>query len=506
MRIVIVEDEIRIREGIKKLLLKLGEEYHVEAEADTGEEGAKLILCTKPDLIITDVKMDQMDGLQMLKTVYDAGIKSKAIVLSAYSEFAYAKTAISLGVTEYLLKPVKVNEFTAAIDSVKKSIEREKEPPQFGDISQLLLGVITGVMIPDKKTESYFEEKYNIGKDTVFGVLTIYMDTWEERSIRAIKARLSDMLLDRPDIKNCVVEDKGNKSVVLILYGYQKNKEIHRKIQHYILQKNSELLKYAIGWIQGKGLETVKDLYETIFHYLNWNISLGDEIIISYPAILEVRTSLCVYPVEIESRMKNDILEGSMTGLRASVGLFIDYFQTGTIYEPDKIKECYVRFFWAMLSFAKEIGVLLHKETDYQFLLNGIMKAVSFTELKKTVYGMLDKIHFEDAKTEVSMHIKRAVAIIHEYYQHGITLDEIALRLGITPEYLGNQFHKELGVNFSTYIRDYRISRAKELLLSTSLKLYEIADRIGYSDPKYFSKVFRDTTGHSPAEFRKKYK
>lgn len=90
--------------------------------------------------------------------------------------------------------------------------------------------------------------------------------------------------------------------------------------------------------------------------------------------------------------------------------------------------------------------------------------------------------------------------MIHEFYQTGITLDEIARRLDVTPEYLSSQFHKVTGETFSAYMRNYRIQKAKELLLGTQMKLYEIAEAVGYSDGKYFSKVFRECTGCLPAE------
>ena len=96
--------------------------------------------------------------------------------------------------------------------------------------------------------------------------------------------------------------------------------------------------------------------------------------------------------------------------------------------------------------------------------------------------------------------------MIHEFYQRGITLDEIALKLDITPEYLSSQFHRETGQTFSSYIREYRMSKAKELLIGTQMKLYEIAEKVGYSDAKYFSRMFREYTGQLPAEYRKTHK
>ncbi len=105
MKIVVVEDEIRIREGISRLLGKLKQGYEMEGEAEI-EQGLELIRRVKPDVVITDIKMPKMDGFEMLKIMYREGIQAKAIVLSAYSEFEYARKAMSMGVTEYLLKPV----------------------------------------------------------------------------------------------------------------------------------------------------------------------------------------------------------------------------------------------------------------------------------------------------------------------------------------------------------------------------------------------------------------
>ena len=96
--------------------------------------------------------------------------------------------------------------------------------------------------------------------------------------------------------------------------------------------------------------------------------------------------------------------------------------------------------------------------------------------------------------------------MLQEFYTSGITLEEIADKLQITPEYLGTQFHKEMGVTFSTYLKQVRMSKAKELLIGTQLKLYEIAEKLGYSDSKYFSKVFKETFGQLPAEYRKTHR
>lgn len=123
MRIVVVEDEIRIREGICNLLDKMFPQHEVIGSAVNGQEGLDLILDQKPDLIITDVKMPVMDGLTMLSILSEKKIKSKAIVLSAYAEFTYAQQAIRWGVSEYLVKPLVVNDFVQAIKNTELQLK-----------------------------------------------------------------------------------------------------------------------------------------------------------------------------------------------------------------------------------------------------------------------------------------------------------------------------------------------------------------------------------------------
>ena len=139
MRVLIVEDEVRIREGIGKLLSRSGGRYEVIKEAGNGAEGLETILELRPDIVITDIRMPDMDGLEMLERMVKAGIHTKAIVLSAYSEFEYARTAMKLGVTEYLLKPVAYNEFMQSLENVTFQIEKERreKPEQIGTPEQI---------------------------------------------------------------------------------------------------------------------------------------------------------------------------------------------------------------------------------------------------------------------------------------------------------------------------------------------------------------------------------
>lgn len=145
---------------------------------------------------------------------------------------------------------------------------------------------------------------------------------------------------------------------------------------------------------------------------------------------------------------------------------------------------------------------------NQQSILDQVMGAKLFTELKAALEGLMQKVKMDKKNEDAIAHltVRRVKSMIHEFYQSGITLDEIAAKLNVTPEYLSMQFHREVGETYSSYLKSYRISKAKELLIGTQKKQYEVAREVGYADSKYFSRVFRECTGYSPAEYRKSQK
>lgn len=126
MRIVVVEDETPIREGLSKILGKLSDSYELTGKAENGAKGLELVRNTRPDLVILDIRMPDMDGLTMLEHIREEKINCKAIVLSAYSDFDYAKRAIELGIENYLLKPIKIPELKRVLKETEESISKEQ--------------------------------------------------------------------------------------------------------------------------------------------------------------------------------------------------------------------------------------------------------------------------------------------------------------------------------------------------------------------------------------------
>ena len=241
---------------------------------------------------------------------------------------------------------------------------------------------------------------------------------------------------------------------------------------------------------------------------MDWGVTLGKGVIISYPEVNYIKTSVCVYPLELENSLKTELCIGDISRILNVVKKFQNYFFSKKVYNPKDIKKCHVRFLWAALNIMKEIDLLDYKRVDQQVILHKIMNARSQNELESIVTDFFEKIKFkqEEGLQQENLTVKRVKSMIHEYYQSGITLEEIAQKLDVTPEYLSSLFHRSVGQTFTNYMKDYRIGKAKELLIGTPMKLFEIAQAVGYTDGKYFSKVFKEREGCLPAQYRRMHK
>lgn len=511
MKIVVVEDEIRIREGISKLLMKLNPDYELDGEAENGREGLELVRKVKPDLVITDIRMPEMDGLEMLTAMYKEKIKTRAIVLSAYSEFEYARKAMGVGVTEYLLKPINVNEFSKALGNVQKQIRQDqlKQPEKMGSVKQIFSGILFGNLKPDQSVKEYMKQKYQIAYDASIILICVYLGDGFEEKPEHVRRELHNVMEEKPDAGYCIVEAEYEKSLLIFIYRYGDAHDMERWLQYRFLKDRGwHQMHLGVGWTVSKDLDCLKESFLALYRCMDWNIALGDEIMISYPKITNIQTVLCTYPVDLENQLKTAICTGDGRKIAHEVEKFHQYFQDGKVYAPHEIKECYVRFLWAAINTAKEVGSLKSKALNQQELLERVMNARTCIELREVSGFLLDQIAVPESEDSgiTTLAVKRTISMIQEFYESGITLDEIAAKLDITPEYLSVQFHREVGETFSSYMKHYRMDKAKELLIGTQMKLYEIAGRVGYSDAKYFSRVFRECTGQLPAEYRKTHK
>lgn len=511
MRVVIVEDEDVIRAGLSKLICKINNNVRVIATVNNGVEGLEVINKTKPDLVITDIKMPKLDGLGMLNELKARGIKHKTIILSAYSEFEYAQQAIKLGVSEYILKPISVTDMTQALKNIEEQIATannldEKENQL--SLDDILKRILFTEAINEAEVKSFFKIKNNIRYDDKIGVFVLYNFIYDAEYIENLKKSLEDIFQLEAKLEYFIIENKEKKEIVILLFKVDEYKKVLENIitKCYINEERDNL---ALGYSECYGIVNLNNTFKDINNNLEWNLSEHDKKIIYSDKINDRYTLPIYYPIEIENQLRNNICKMKFEEIQNVFNKFISYCKKD-IYNPKEIKNNLIRFLWAVINTTKEINGSDEVNIDTQKLLANIMLAKTWSEIE-VVFNTLFKYISENndinsKEKDISLLVKRAKSLTHEFYSQGITLEEISDRLNVTPEYLGTQFKKEIGETFSIYIKKYRINKAKKLLLSTNLKLYQISERVGYNDPKYFSKVFKERTNYLPLEYRKLYK
>lgn len=308
MKAVVIEDEILIREGLCKLMKKMFPEITVSSVAGNGQEGLVCIQRDKPDLIITDVRMPVMDGLEMIVKMQESGIFPKIIVLTAYSEFSYAQQAVKLGVYDYIIKPVVVQEFVQTIQKIQSLYEQEQKrtPDTIGSLENIISGVLYGTSVLDEKMRNFLDKKYGIAEDTLLIELLAYMGEGFEDE-RERKRNELCQILNQEDVKYCLVDMEYDRVILALIYGYSSRREIERWYQNQILFQNRGKWKQktSYGMLQVSGVDEVREGYQKLLPYMDWNIVLGEDILISYPHIADIQTEICIYPVELENQGSN---------------------------------------------------------------------------------------------------------------------------------------------------------------------------------------------------------
>ena len=338
MRIVVVEDEMCIREGLVKLLERIDRSYIVVGQADNGKSGLELIKESKPDLVITDVQMPIMDGLEMLRCLQEKQPLPKVIILSAYSEFSYAQQAIKLGVSEYLIKPIMVNELTQALRMVEQQLKtkakKKEELPELDTLGELLTGFQVGRLKYSEALESYVRSKFSVEIQGNYIMILAYLgDHYEEERKRTIPA-LTALLKDTISKKCQILDFLVFKSCLFIFPCEEEEAVLVKRFQKTILTRICNDSMASFGWIRFTGLSQLAESAATLQGCMDWCIPLGNGVIIHYPRIKQLQTSPLSYPVDIENQMKTAICMANPTKLQETFRDFQSYFRKGALYDP----------------------------------------------------------------------------------------------------------------------------------------------------------------------------
>lgn len=502
LKVLLADDEPNVRHGVKMMIpwKELGLE--VIAEAEDGDDGLSKILSLNPDIVIADVKMPGMSGIKMIEAAKKNGYGGKCLILSGYSDFTYAKEAMSLGVKGFILKPVDEDELIEALKTVCDEIHTDKKNKSAirkGSKymnEQLVRALLLGDdnFIKKSSLSSYCYDHYDAS------IISPAEDMdQDEKSVllESVKSRLnscSDVDILSPEFRSGItaVLFKGWKRKKILDFFAELNKDLFGKIFVTIGNTVTTPEDIRISYIDADSL--LKNRFMYLHQGVVTSETAGDESD-GDGQINDIVGKLYAY-VEINDTEK---LCETLDSLRQAL--------CSSSYTPERIKVlCITAIMDIKNRLIKNIG---DKKTE-QFINNEFIAKLGETsslfdiiEMLKNMLCDLSCTHF--GRTTKST-MERVVQYIQSNYSRELRLEQLANIFGYNSAYLGKVFHQYTGENFNNYLDRIRITEAKRLLLLNEYKVYEVAEMVGYSNINYFHNKFKKYVGISPLSFKRQGK
>ena len=534
VNMLIVDDEAVIREGIIKSIDWDSYDVAIVGEASNGVEALEIFKQLRPDIVITDIRMPLMDGLELSKNLTALMPSVKLVILTGYGEFEYAKKAIEFKVSRFVLKPVGAEELIKTVQALQEEIcsekRKAKEERSFELFLQENLPVIRGKLISrltdgscgaiDK--EEIYEKAKALQMDLcgpLYQVFILAIDdyflcvdhqTSEKREwILDSVLRIAEETL-ASYTSGFVCKNETGLFVGIINTGYQDSGIINlcRKIQSLVSSEMKISISIGIG-NEKKDICKVYESYDEAFKALRNRIYKGKNVVIHIKDVdgdREMTNSGFLQSYNNEE--KELILSLRMIDQNKMNDLYDHLFDRFAASKADfgSIKNICLKMLLAAFREMEEMGISMEGCLEMQFdLFNEIEKCEIIEDVKTWMIHVTGKIldMIKNGKNETYKNIvKIAIDYIMKHYDESISLTIIAEKVHVTPNYFSRVFRKETNENFIEWLNKYRIEKAKEFLTDNSLKTYEVAEKAGFNDYKHFSYNFRKYAGCSHTEYK----
>ncbi len=535
LKIFLVEDEIIVREGIKNNINWEENDFDFCGEASDGELAYPMIQKLKPDVVITDIRMPFMDGLELSRLLKKEMPWIKIIILSGYGEFNYAKEAINIGITEYLLKPISGAELMKCVKDVrvnimkeqaeKANLEKFKQEMKENEVYEkrkLFYDIVSSsqtlVNILEKGKELNLELSavyYNI----VLFKMNLSQQSQREYSniIVGIQQEL-DSLFEGKD--NVIKFDCYIEGMALLFKGNSVEETLQIQnsyIDHmkYIMDTHKSITYFGgIGKPVNRLGELPLSFHEAsrafAYRYL-WDINE----ILDYAAISEERVagnqnaSLDMGEVVHLDKKK---VEGFLkSGEKEDINYFVEEYlkSIGNESRNSLLLRQYMvmDMYFIVTGFLEQLGHGADMvEEPFKDISQMNLQISSFHYTKKYIEKIFNKAI--DLRDEIAMkHYNDIINNAKEYIKQNFAKEDISLNLVasnvyISPSHLSTVFSQKTGQTFVKYLTDMRMNKAKELLKCTNKRISEIGYSVGYRDPHYFSYLFKKTQNCMPKQYR----
>ena len=505
MRILVVEDELKTLNHICQAIENLPGDFQLVGTARNGKDGIDQASLLEPDLIITDVKMPVMTGLEMIQRLLKQNMEVFFIILSGYSDFSFAQEAIKLGSIDYLLKPFTKEDFEVSLHKAEKRLLQKQMlhtscPKSLTD-SELLGDILE---MADSGSAQYqqcreeFKERFS---DKSLGLLLLKSD----HSIASDEQdKLKKILFDSEKINQL---DKPSiytrePSEFLVLFSGDKGRDFIPALNSIKSKLDKQLsLPLSYFWKEITSECNLALVLDTMKNLINFNIVLPESILLTEEYINHQKPVPLRYSEQLEKAMIQALIHNSEEDIRRILDEFCGCL-VKSLHSPIDVRLALLRFTESVMFIIREKNYSIYKELSLLEILNWIKSRLFLSSFKDVIQNINTQVILFNKKLDSCDNpvVNRALGIIAAEYSQNISLEQIAERCNVTYEYLSSLFSKELGIKFTAYLTQYRINRAQGLLINGT-KIADVASACGYEDVKYFNRVFKNYTGVSPTEF-----
>ena len=533
VKLFLVEDEKIMRDGIKKHIDWKGEDIDFVGEASDGELAYPQILKTKPDILVTDIKMPFMDGLELSKLVKKELPEVRIMILSGYDEFKYAQEAVSIGAEEYILKPISPARLLEKIKSVQKKVEENRknensleewsreELLEKNAIEQqkLFRSLVSGQMSMPELVEA--GRRLDMELTASFYEISIFsfslsgenIDSYSEKH-NSFGARVLD---DIGEIDGSYLFDRGTEGFAILSLAESEEE---------VKQKNAKAISKIIS-----AAESIEGgtYFIGVGNPVNRLSNLGqsyDDANRAFSSRYFREANQVVYANEVTRTNDSNVDVSMVASNEKSKGVYERFLRSGSADEVHHfIHEIFSSFgekninsmlflnyitmdlYFATISFVQDLG---YKASDVSEEFEDINLAIKTISNYKEAEAYLERglegaIALRDSNSvkKYSVILKKVMAYIDENFdKEDMSLNTVASIANISPNHFSTIFSSEVGVTFIEYLISKRMERARELLMTTNMRSSEIAYKVGYKDPHYFSYMFKKTQGMTTREYR----
>lgn len=532
--IILVDDEEEVRKSIIKQIDWESAGFQVVGDAENGEDALEKIEVLEPDVVLTDIRMPYMDGLTLAEKIRQRYPSTKVVIFSGYDDFEYAQKAIKLNVTEYILKPVNVEELTSILKRIKSNLDEEIEEKR--NVSRLRenyrksLPIIReqffNDMVHRRLADDLIESKLREYDIPITGarkwiIAAIDVEKSDDRSKKTLSLHeeeelipISVMQIVREKLKSycrfSLFQSTAEAGMVVIAALDDDNTTTGLiDVLGDICKETKRILEVPVTIGIGHsvtGLSKIAGSYQSAVEALGYKAVVGSGITIYINDMEPVGSGKLEFDNSDESDFISAVKFGPDEKIEAVMVRISGKLESARVHYRQQ--QVYVfgvlnTVIQMIQQYDLNLEEILGGELEYLSVIDKLQKREAFGEwLLKTARKMNQAINQERDMTTRQV-IQQAKQYIMDNYQNpDLSVEMICRHLHMSPAYFSTMFKKETGQAYIAYLTEIRLNKAVELLNKTDDKTYVIASKVGYQEQNYFSYVFKKKFGVSPTKFR----